>query len=178
MSEEFKKAIQRAAKAANVAKLIEETKAEISSMPTQLHNEVEDGNIMMVEILAVMKDYINKQDGKGQTPLHYLFNKPNRKDTIKIATILKNAGADATIEDENGLTPIDLAKKNNYSEEVQELLCGVGLENAETGTDEVTSGLLGDSSESQEPTELAGVVKGSSNGDSDDSPPCMYYPME
>ena len=62
MSEEFKKAVKQAAKAADIVKLMKETKAEISSMPTQLHNEVEDGNIMMVEILAVMKDYINKQE--------------------------------------------------------------------------------------------------------------------
>ena len=70
---------------------------------TNIHKAVEDKTI---NTILDWRD-VNKIDSYGQTPLHYAA----AEDDVHTYTTLLNNGADVTIKDIFGFTPIDASRK-------------------------------------------------------------------
>lgn len=76
---------------------------------TVLHgaSSLKEINILRIVLNEkVIKDFINKQDKMGRTPLHYNALKEGN---IQIASTLFSLGADLNIKDSNGQTPLHYA---------------------------------------------------------------------
>jgi ankyrin repeat protein len=66
--------------------------------------------------LVKYKPRMNLRDGKGRTVLHAAVN-PNR---LEVMNLYLDAGADPWIEDQLGITPLDLARKRRVPREIIE----------------------------------------------------------
>lgn len=78
-----------------------------------LHLAVRFEKEKLVELLLQYNAFVNATDNVGMTPLHYAVI-ANNKNLVKL---LLDAGANAAIRDKlKNRTPLDIAKRHNYSE--------------------------------------------------------------
>lgn len=104
------------------------------SLGTPLHAAVKYGNILAIETLCKKGANVNKQNALGQTPLHLVFNQDNFKDfeasllnpshqpspkkwmqnAMAMIKVLIHWGADVTIPDERGVTPLHVFASNQF----------------------------------------------------------------
>lgn len=63
---------------------------------------------------------INTQDGYGDTPLHNLLYSEDVD--LNVVTLLLDHGADPSLENEDGMTPAELAVENGHGEELVQLI--------------------------------------------------------
>ena len=82
----------------------------------------------LVFLLQADPGCINKQDADGQTPLHKCVVP---KDISKVRLLIE-AGADLSLSDKSGKTPLYLARENNHTEIIA--LLEAALQSKETAT--------------------------------------------
>ena len=91
-----------------------------SSLVTPLHLAVTKGSIPFCHFLILRESNVNQKDAKGATPLHYaLLEQEINKELI---AFLIRSGADVFAEDNEGLTPIDVAMQKGDRETLSLLL--------------------------------------------------------
>ena len=81
---------------------------------TPLHSAANDSAPLIVKILLAAGADPNSKNDLGWTPLHSLVLS-NSPDTIAVAQLLIEAGADVSAGDWDGETPIDRARRYNRS---------------------------------------------------------------
>lgn len=69
------------------------------------------GNLQSMRILLQHNANVNTRSGKGATPLHMTVDKPNCSEAA--VDLLLRSGADETIKDEDGHTPVDVLGNNS-----------------------------------------------------------------
>lgn len=87
---------------------------------TALHLSVNSPTTKMMKFLLQHGANPSIQDNRGEITLHHLFNGGMaEKKALERAKTLLNAGADLTIKNNEGRTPIDLAAERGYDSIVQ-----------------------------------------------------------
>lgn len=96
--------------------------------PPWIHFPLREAVYMYVNlpILQTLLDLhpktINTQDHDGNTPLHHVLQKSMSTRTLQAVSLLKAAGADPTIANKNGETPLGLAKSRYKNTRIYNLL--------------------------------------------------------
>ena len=84
---------------------------------TPLHVAAREGHYISAERLAGRGLDVNFADRKGQTPLHVVAGGDRVSGAhVRVVQVLLDQGADLTIRDENGMTPMDVAERLGHTE--------------------------------------------------------------
>lgn len=88
---------------------------------TPLHCACTESSLACAKVLVEANANVNAPSNSGRTSLHYAC-KTSHRDGADIVQLLLEAGADATIKDNGGQLPIDLA----YNKEIKHIVNGFG----------------------------------------------------
>ena len=89
-----------------------------SAEETLLHQAARDNNAALAKrLIAINAEWVNEKGKQWRTPLHWAA----RFNAVEVAKVLIDNGADVTVRDNGGLSPLDVARGYD-SLEVVELL--------------------------------------------------------
>ncbi|PRP74326.1 hypothetical protein PROFUN_16306, partial [Planoprotostelium fungivorum] len=80
----------------------------VDSLGKTIFHHFAESRTDLQSLLNISSESISTRDKRGMTPLHYLLDSDNFS-TIRLSQILISHGADPTVKNEEGRTPIDLA---------------------------------------------------------------------